>query len=227
MTQGSWLWQSNQGRPPGRGDMWVETQKIRRGQPWKARTASALINFRSLGPGFRTCLPSVFYLEQDGTTMIWRGFRFKACFLLLASVSLHLLTGLWSIKPRFPKGKAGLPTSKEGTPSLIWVLGTDRSLQGPARGHSEGVQRVRHNLAAGQQLFFSIEIAAFLVKVFISNLRSLVKLQAPFENKNQIRNLRTFLAVQWLRFLPMQAVWVQSMVGEVRSHMPCGQKAKT
>ena len=152
---------------------------------------------------------------------------FKACFLLLASVSLHLLTGLWSIKPRFPKGKADLPTSKEGTPSLIWVLGTDRSLQGPARGHSEGVQRVRHNLAAGQQLFFSIEIAAFLVKVFISNLRSLVKLQAPFENKNQIRNLRTFLAVQWLRFtLPGQGARVPSVVGELRYCVPCGVAKK-
>ena len=37
----------------------------------------------------------------------------------------------------------------------------------------------------------------------------------------------TSLAVQWLRLrLPMQGVQVQSLVGERRSHMPCGQKAK-
>ena len=104
--------------------------------------------------------------------------------------------------------------SKEGIPSLIWVLGTDKSLQGPAWGHSEGVQRVGYRLAAGQRLLFSIEIAAFLVKVIISNLHPLVKLQAPFENTNHIRNLGTFLVVQWLRLLlPMQAVLVQSLVG--------------
>ena len=85
--------------------------------------------------------------------------------------------------------------SKEGIPSLIWVLGTDKALQGPARCHSEGVQRAGYSLAAGQQLLFSIAIAAFLVKVTISNLHSLVKLQAPFENTNQIRNLGTFLVV--------------------------------
>ena len=36
---------------------------------------------------------------------------------------------------------------------------------------------------------------------------------------------RTFLTVQWLRLhLPMQEVWVQSPVRELRSHMPHGQK---
>ena len=35
----------------------------------------------------------------------------------------------------------------------------------------------------------------------------------------------TSLAVQWLRIcLPMQGVWVRSLVGELRSHMPHGQK---
>ena len=35
----------------------------------------------------------------------------------------------------------------------------------------------------------------------------------------------TLLAVQWLRLhLPMQGVWVQSLVRELRSHMPRGQK---
>ena len=34
--------------------------------------------------------------------------------------------------------------------------------------------------------------------------------------------------VQWLRLrLPMQGVWVQSLVRELRSHMPQGQKTKT
>ena len=35
----------------------------------------------------------------------------------------------------------------------------------------------------------------------------------------------TSLAVQWLRLcLPMQGVWVRSLVGELRSHMPLSQK---
>ena len=37
----------------------------------------------------------------------------------------------------------------------------------------------------------------------------------------------TSLAVQCLRFrLPMQGVWVRSLVGELRSHMPRSQKTK-
>ena len=40
--------------------------------------------------------------------------------------------------------------------------------------------------------------------------------------------LGTSLAVQWLRLhLPMQGVQVGSLVGELRSHMPWGQKTKT
>ena len=38
----------------------------------------------------------------------------------------------------------------------------------------------------------------------------------------------TSLVVQWLRLrLPMQGVWVRSLVGELRSHMPPGQKTET
>ena len=38
----------------------------------------------------------------------------------------------------------------------------------------------------------------------------------------------TSLVVQWLRFsLPLQGVQVRSLVGELRSHMPCDQKMKT
>ena len=40
--------------------------------------------------------------------------------------------------------------------------------------------------------------------------------------------LGTSLAVQWLGLhLPIQGVLVQSLVGELRSHMPRGQKNKT
>ena len=36
------------------------------------------------------------------------------------------------------------------------------------------------------------------------------------------------MLVQWLRLrLPMQGVWVQSLVGELRSHMPRGQRKQT
>ena len=39
--------------------------------------------------------------------------------------------------------------------------------------------------------------------------------------------METSLVVQSLRLcLPMQGVQVQSLVGKLRSHMPCGQKAK-
>ena len=39
---------------------------------------------------------------------------------------------------------------------------------------------------------------------------------------------RTSLAVQWLRLcLPMQGVWVRSLVMELRSHMPPSWKTKT
>ena len=38
----------------------------------------------------------------------------------------------------------------------------------------------------------------------------------------------TSLAVPWLRLrLPIQGLWVQSLVGELRSHMACGQTTKT
>ena len=38
---------------------------------------------------------------------------------------------------------------------------------------------------------------------------------------------RTSLVVQWLRLrLPMQGVWVRSLIRELRSHMPHGQNIK-
>ena len=37
----------------------------------------------------------------------------------------------------------------------------------------------------------------------------------------------TSTEVQWLRLrLPMQGVWVPSLVGDLRSHMPCGVATK-
>ena len=42
------------------------------------------------------------------------------------------------------------------------------------------------------------------------------------------RYMRDFPGQQWLRLcLPMQGVWVRSLVGELGSHMPQGQKATT
>ena len=42
------------------------------------------------------------------------------------------------------------------------------------------------------------------------------------------KELGTSLVVQWIRLhLPMQGVRVQSLVGELRSHVPRGQKTKT
>lgn len=56
---------------------------------------------------------------------------FNACFLLLAYVSLALLTGLWS-KPSFPTGEAALSKSKVGALSLIRVTRTERFLHSEA-----------------------------------------------------------------------------------------------
>ena len=51
---------------------------------------------------------------------------------------------------------------------------------------------------------------------------------SPDPISNLIKSLGTSLAVQWLQFpLPKQGLQVQSLVGELRSHMPRGQKAKT
>ena len=41
-------------------------------------------------------------------------------------------------------------------------------------------------------------------------------------------NLQTSLVVQWLRlYLPLQGVWAQSLVEELRSLVPEGKKKKT
>ena len=44
----------------------------------------------------------------------------------------------------------------------------------------------------------------------------------------KIQLIGTSLVVKWLRLrLPMQRVWVWSLAGHLRSHMPCGPKMKT
>ena len=42
----------------------------------------------------------------------------------------------------------------------------------------------------------------------------------------KISSLGTSLAVQWLRLLPMQKAWDQSLVGKLKSHMPCNTAKK-
>ena len=55
--------------------------------------------------------------------------------------------------------------------------------------------------------------------VLQENKEVLIKVKAVCQN------VRTSLMIQWLRLcLPMQGVWVQSLVGELRFHMPHGQK---
>ena len=48
------------------------------------------------------------------------------------------------------------------------------------------------------------------------------------EQKLKVYASRDFPVVQWLRLhLPMQGVRVRSLVGELKSHMPWGQKTST
>ena len=50
-----------------------------------------------------------------------------------------------------------------------------------------------------------------------------------FEAKTEVKNTcGDSLVVQWLRLcLPMQGVQVRTLIRELRSHMPYGQKSKT
>ena len=64
-------------------------------------------------------------------------------------------------------------------------------------------------------------------------MKKTVKVQRyPIHTKNVTfcfinSTLGTSLTVPWLRrHLPMQQVWIQSLVGELRSHRLCGQKIK-
>ena len=62
------------------------------------------------------------------------------------------------------------------------------------------------------------------LKIYEAKMDRIPPMLICYENACQ----GTFLVVQWLRLhFPMQRVWVQSLFGEVRSHMPQGQKKKT
>ena len=72
-----------------------------------------------------------------------------------------------------------------------------------------------------------------MAKIYLNLMKNI---NQPIQEvqQNQVRkrqrkpHLGTSLAVQWLRpCLPMQEVWVQSLVGDLRSHMPRSQKTKT
>ena len=55
--------------------------------------------------------------------------------------------------------------------------------------------------------------------VLQENKEVIIKVKALFQN------VITSLMIQLLRLcLPLQGVWVQSLVGELRFHMPHGQK---
>ena len=65
--------------------------------------------------------------------------------------------------------------------------------------------------------------------MFISNQVMKTELSRIWlSNYSQKYRSRDFPAVWCLRlYLPMQGVWVWSLVGELTSHMPCIQKSKT
>ena len=51
--------------------------------------------------------------------------------------------------------------------------------------------------------------------------------ESPRDLTRSANFLGTSLVIQWLRLcLPMQRLWVQSLVGELRSHMPQAKKPK-
>ena len=55
-----------------------------------------------------------------------------------------------------------------------------------------------------------------------------IKFKILKKKKKRIQFQGTFLAVQWLRLhLPMQGLWVQSLVRKLRYYMPLSQKTKT
>ena len=68
----------------------------------------------------------------------------------------------------------------------------------------------------------------FLVSLFIKCTIKKKALHTEIYRHLKKCSLGTSLVVQWLRLhLPVQGVWVRSLVRELRSHMPCGQKNRT
>ena len=72
-------------------------------------------------------------------------------------------------------------------------------------------------------LYIDIPINKYVSKVY-SGPKHHARSQGTTENK--IDSLRTSLVVQWLRIcLATQRMWVQSLVGELGSHMPQSNRA--
>ena len=105
----------------------------------------------------------------------------------------------------------------------------------PGRLQSMGLKRVGHNLVTKQQLtrlplsvvtiFLHIYLCLYTQACII--LCNFIPCIGSYICVNTItiktQNTDIFLAVQWLIFhLTMQGLWVRSLVGEPRSHMPHG-----
>ena len=93
---------------------------------------------------------------------------------------------------------------------------TSSSTEGPGRkmdpsSHSQGIP---HHLPR--------TVTCFIHSFIDSHMHSVNENYHRRKVKNTQREIS--LAVQWLGLLPMQEVWVRSVVGELRSHMPPGQK---
>ena len=89
------------------------------------------------------------------------------------------------------------------------------------------------NLQGSRQFIYTLSLPLSFL-----NMTPLPWLDLSFAFKRQIernhkqhrkkKNAEISLVTQWLRLcFPMQEVRVQSLVGELRSHMPHGQKTKT
>ena len=105
----------------------------------------------------------------------------------------------------------------------------------PGGLQARGLKRVGHNLVTKQQLtglplsvvtiFLHIYLCLYTQACII--LCNFIPYIGSYICVNTItiktQNTDIFLAVQWLRFhLTMQGLWVRSLVGEPRSHMPHG-----
>ena len=78
---------------------------------------------------------------------------------------------------------------------------------------SMGSQRVRHSLAT--ELRTEFHIALWSTPLVPSDLVQM------FSYKKRRPYIPTSLVVQWLRIhLAIQRMWIQSLVGELRSHKP-------
>ena len=68
-----------------------------------------------------------------------------------------------------------------------------------------------------------IDMYTLMCIKLITNKNLLYKKINKSIKKKEKRKTGNSLVVQWLRIcLPMQGTWFRSLVGELRSHMPCG-----